>query len=252
MFVHKKKGRIALNIDILKIGQRINDLMIDNDIDYRTLCSYCQSCGVRLSPANLTNIVKGVDRGYSYQIFVCIAEFFETSVDYILGITDYPLPFGIETEFGNHIRNSADFTGLSPVSIEQIYNNLHEFTYCREFPNKRQKSIKSEYLTTLLDLFLDNWNFDMFYYIAKYKMYLNQAIQIISSSKENICQAKEYKKEAFSYLSEAEMRFTDIINEFVPERIEFEKEFQNIERQYDNTPFSEPVLIRGSSDNGND
>lgn len=228
-------------MDISIIGQRINDLMVDNDVTYRELCNYCQKEGVKLAPSNLTNIINGVDRSYGYKIFVCIAEYFNVSVDYILGLTKAQIPLKHHLS-GPIVREISDYTNLSEDSISSLHNNLGFKQLSNGKPIRTERCIA---ISAILDEFLKPLGLGIYSSIAIYKHLITKAVNDIKKvpvkveNEETFENKKAAILEALSYLYEAKESFNNLIDNIVPERLEY---YEILNQWYD-LPLDPPIII---------
>lgn len=100
------------------IGERIEDLIKYNEIDAKTLVDRInEKHSKAISEPTMSDIINNVNKAYSYKYFVYIAEYFDVSVDYLLGLKkDSFSPKEQEIEF------VCNYTGLSKKAIEKIVN----------------------------------------------------------------------------------------------------------------------------------
>lgn len=96
------------------IGMRINDLIIENGTNANSVAKK-----LNISKATMSDIINDVDKGYSYKYFVDIANFFNVSVDYILGLTD------VATN-DKDLKFVCEYTGLDEKTIEFFVKNKND------------------------------------------------------------------------------------------------------------------------------
>lgn len=95
---------------ISSIGMRINDLIIENN----TTANYVAD-KLDISKATMSDIINDVDKGYNYKYFVKLADYFNVSTDYILGVTDVATT-------DKDLKFVCDYTGLKEVAINSLHN----------------------------------------------------------------------------------------------------------------------------------
>ena len=97
--------------DKITIGERIEDLLKQNNMTSKELSDKVTAAGFKLSTATLSDIINNVDKGYSYKIFVEIAKQLNVSTDYLFGSTEL-----FTTD--NKLKFVCEYTGLSEDTIK--------------------------------------------------------------------------------------------------------------------------------------
>ena len=102
------------------IGRRINELLAINDVKQKELAAY-----LSISDNIVSYFVKGTRVPNTEQI-IKIANFFNVSADYLLGLTD------AKTTKDTDLRAIVDYTGLSEECIKEISPGISEKPYANE------------------------------------------------------------------------------------------------------------------------
>lgn len=102
------------------IGRRINELLAINDVKQKELAAY-----LSISDNIVSYFVKGTRVPNTEQI-IKIANFFNVSSDYLLGLTD------AKTTKDTDLRAIVDYTGLSEECIKEISPGISENPYANE------------------------------------------------------------------------------------------------------------------------
>lgn len=102
------------------IGRRINELLTINDVKQKELATY-----LSISDNIVSYFVKGTRVPNTEQI-IKIANFFNVSSDYLLGLTD------AKTTKDTDLRAIVDYTGLSEECIKEISPGISETPYANE------------------------------------------------------------------------------------------------------------------------
>lgn len=102
------------------IGCRINELLAINDVKQKELAAY-----LSISDNIVSYFVKGTRVPNTEQI-IKIANFFNVSSDYLLGLTD------AKTTKDTDLRAIVDYTGLSEECIKEISPGISENLYANE------------------------------------------------------------------------------------------------------------------------
>lgn len=128
----------------LTMGERIEDLMIKKDVTSVTLS---KETGV--SEATISDIINGVDKGYSYKHFVKIANYFNVSTDYLFGLTD-------NATTDKDLRFVCDYTGLNEEAVEslreiELQRNVYAHYYDGEYGIKKSKDDKNSFNNKLIN-----------------------------------------------------------------------------------------------------
>ncbi len=109
-------------MDTRTMGEKIADLIKEREITYSELTEYCNKNGAKCSNATISNICNDVDKGYSYKVICCIADYFNVSVDFLLSRTE-------NKTIDDELRFVCDFTTLSEdfiCELKSFYPNLVE------------------------------------------------------------------------------------------------------------------------------
>ena len=101
------------------IGRRINELLAINDVKQKELAAY-----LSISDNIVSYFVKGTRVPNTEQI-IKIANFFNVSSDYLLGLTD------VKTT-DTDLKMIVDYTGLSEECIKEISPGISENPYANE------------------------------------------------------------------------------------------------------------------------
>lgn len=102
------------------IGCRINELLAINNVKQKELAAY-----LSISDNIVSYFVKGTRVPNTEQI-IKIANFFNVSSDYLLGLTD------AKTTKDTDLRAIVDYTGLSEECIKEISPGISENLYANE------------------------------------------------------------------------------------------------------------------------
>lgn len=95
------------------IGERIDDLLKQNNMTNKELSDKVTAAGINLSPATLSDIISDKDKGYSYKIFVEIAKQLNVSTDYLFGLSEVATP-------NTDVKTICEYTGLSELSVNSL------------------------------------------------------------------------------------------------------------------------------------
>lgn len=104
------------------MGERIEDLLKQNNMTSKELSDKVTASGIKLSPATLSDIISDKDKGYSYKIFVEIAKQLNVSTDYLFGLTEISTP---DTD----VKNICEYTGLNENTVKTLHNRLAEWDF---------------------------------------------------------------------------------------------------------------------------
>ena len=132
------------------IGERINTLLAERNVKQKELAKII---GVK---DNTISYFCSGKRIHNTQQIKCIADFFDVSADYILGISSDPTK-------NKDIKNICDYTGLSEKAVQKL-NKFNEATQGGFFHsvthnlNLMNKLIESDVLFNVL-AYIDDFNF---------------------------------------------------------------------------------------------
>lgn len=122
-----------MNTIKLTMGEKIDDLIKSHNIDASTL-----ALETGISKATISDMIRDVGKGYDYRYFLKIAQYFNVSTDYLLGLTDAPTT-------NADLRYICDYTGLEEKTIK-ILNRLKNSTDKELSVIYKGSLTKSEYL----------------------------------------------------------------------------------------------------------
>ncbi len=102
--------------DLKKFGERLKELM-----EERALTAPALAAKLNTDRTNITRYIKG-ERAPLFNNFISLAEFFDCSADYLLGLTDYPpenTRFTAPPPFGERLKEVIKFCGLTQYKLEK-------------------------------------------------------------------------------------------------------------------------------------
>ena len=124
----------------LTIGERISDLMHKQGLNQKELSNNTQ-----ISEGTISGLLNDNVKGFSYKYFVTLAEYFNVSTDYLLGLSDVPTN-------DKDLQFVCDYTGLN----EETVNFIHK-AKDSEYNQSGEKEIVKfiEYLLSNPDYYLE-------------------------------------------------------------------------------------------------
>ena len=100
-------------------AKRLKELRVENKLSHERLAlALSEKYNIRISKDSLINFEKGekqFNNGMKTEYLRCFADYYAVSADYLLGITDEPIP-------ESNIQSVCQYTGLSGATLQTLHS----------------------------------------------------------------------------------------------------------------------------------